>query len=290
MRSESVQCHPERSEGAEGRHGLLRFAQDDRRGNTIPATYNLWFDLAGRPGWQNMALDQAMLDRAAAGQRWLRLYRWAPHCLSFGRHEPALRRYDRARIEALGLDVVRRPTGGRAVWHAEELTYALAVPSDSLGGLRRAYEEIHRVLLVALRALGALAELAPMRKTARLDAGSCFASPVGGEIVIAGRKVVGSAQLREGGGLLQHGSILLGGRQAILQDVTLGGGPPDLAGPLADAIGRSPDVHEVAEAVAAAAADRWGGAWTRPPASAELLAEAARHEVRFRSPEWTWKN
>jgi lipoate-protein ligase A len=236
-----------------------------------------------------MAIDQAMLERAGAGERWLRLYRWAPPCLSFGRHEPALRRYDRPRIGELKLDVVRRPTGGRAVWHAEELTYALAVPGDAFGGLRQAYEEIHRMLLSALGTLGARAKMAPARRTAGLDAGSCFSSPAGGEIVIGGRKVVGSAQLREGVGLLQHGSILLTGQQGIVQDITLGGGPPDLAGPLADAIGRSPGALEVANAVAAAAADRWGGSWNRTPVSADLLTEAARHEARFRSPEWTWR-
>jgi lipoate-protein ligase A len=236
-----------------------------------------------------MAIDQAMLERAGAGERWLRLYRWAPPCLSFGRHEPALRRYDRPRIGELKLDVVRRPTGGRAVWHAEELTYALAVPGDAFGGLRQAYEEIHRMLLSALGTLGARAKMAPARRTAGLDAGSCFSSPAGGEIVIGGRKVVGSAQLREGVGLLQHGSILLTGQQGIVQDITLGGGPPDLAGPLADAIGRSPGALEVADAVAAAAADRWGGSWNRTPVSADLLAEAARHEARFRSLEWTWR-
>ena len=98
--------------------------------------FRIWLDLDGRPGWQNMAIDHALLDRGAGGERWLRLYRWSPGCLSFGRHEPALRRYDRGRIESLSLDTVRRPTGGRAVWHAEELTYAVAAPSEALGALR----------------------------------------------------------------------------------------------------------------------------------------------------------
>lgn len=253
-------------------------------------SYTLWLDLGGRPGWQNMAIDQAMLERAGAGERWLRLYRWSPHCLSFGRHEPALRRYDRPKIGALGLDVVRRPTGGRAVWHAEELTYALAVPAETLGGLRQAYEEIHRMLLAAVGLLGARAEIAPARGAAGLDAGACFASPAGGEIVIGNRKAVGSAQLREGAGLLQHGSILLAGRQATVREVTLGGGPPDLSAPLAEMIGRSPAVEEVAEAIAGAAADRWGGSWKRTSVSPDLLGGAARHEARFRSPEWTWRS
>jgi lipoate-protein ligase A len=236
-----------------------------------------------------MAIDQALLDRAARGERWLRLYRWAPHCLSFGRHEPALRRYDRPKIAALGLDVVRRPTGGRAVWHAEELTYALAAPSDAFGGLRQAYEEIHRMLLDALRLLGVLAEMASARRTAGLEAGACFASPAGGELMLNGRKVVGSAQLREAAGLLQHGSILLAGRQCVVQDVTLGSAPPDLAGSLADTTGRAPDVPSVVAAVAAAAVDRWGGEWRAAEENGDLLAEAGAHEARFGSPAWTWR-
>jgi lipoate-protein ligase A len=155
--------------------------------------------------------------------------------------------------------------------------------------LRQAYEEIHRMVLGALRLLGAGAEIAPARRARGLDAGSCFASPAGGEIVIGGRKVVGSAQLREGAGLLQHGSILLAGLQTTVHDITLGGGPADLSAPLANVIGRSPDLLEIAEAVAGAAADRWRGTWERTPVSAELLAGAARHEAWFRSPEWTWR-
>jgi lipoate-protein ligase A len=234
-------------------------------------------------------MDQALLVRAARGERWLRLYRWGPHCLSFGRHEPALRRYDRARIEVRRLDVVRRPTGGRAVWHAEELTYAVAAPAEPLGGLRQAYEEIHRMLLAALRLLGVRAEMAPARAPDGVDAGACFASPVGGEITLGGRKLVGSAQVREGEGLLQHGSLLLSGRQVTVQELTLGAAPRDLAGTLEEAIGHRPDVIEVADVVARAARDRWGGSWQRSAAMDDLLAEAGCHEVRFRSPTWTWR-
>lgn len=146
------------------------------------------------------------------------------------------------------------------------------------------------MLLAALRILAVPGgELAPVRKATGLSAGSCFAAAAGGEIAIGGRKVVGSAQLREGVGLLQHGSILLAGQQTAVHDVTVGDGPPALAGSLTDAMGRPPEAGEVADAVAVAAAERWGGAWERTPICAELLAEAARHEARFRSPEWTWR-
>src|SRR4051812_32387311 len=113
--------------------------------------WHLWMDDTPRPGWANMAIDQTLLDRAdQSGESWLRLYQWAPHCLSFGRHEPATSRYNRTRIQALGIDTVRRPSGGRAVWHAQELTYAIAARSEYFGSLRAAYHEIHDMLADAL--------------------------------------------------------------------------------------------------------------------------------------------
>ena len=84
----------------------------------------LIIDRDGRSGAENMAVDLALLRAAQAGEVFLRFYRWSPPCLSLGRNEPALSRYDRHLIETLGLDVVRRPTGGRAVWHNAEVTYA----------------------------------------------------------------------------------------------------------------------------------------------------------------------
>ena len=270
---------------------IPRFARDDTRaGAAAGTTRRILMDLEGRPGWQNMAIDRVLLERARRGEWWLRLYRWAPHCLSLGRHEPALRRYDRSRIEALGLDVVRRPTGGRAVWHAHELTYALAVPGGVFGSLRESYHEIHRMLLIAIHHLGVPAELAPAARAARLDAGACFAAPAGGEIVAGRRKLVGSAQLREGGALLQHGSILLGGRQDVVRDITRGGAAPDLAGSLADVTGHAVACEDVARAVAAAAADRWGAGWEPGAITGELLQAAAPHGLTFRSPAWTWRS
>jgi hypothetical protein len=103
------------------------------------------------------------------------------------------------------------------------------------------------------------------------------------------RKMVGSAQLREGAGLLQHGSILLAGRQDLVRGVTRGGGPPDLAGSLAEALGFYLEPRLVAAAVGTAAAERWGGDWVRHEVPGELLDDASAHEVRFRSPAWTWR-
>src|SRR5437870_13499326 len=138
-------------------------------------------DPAGRSGAENMAIDAALLDRAnGGGLSFLRLYRFAPPCLSLGRNEPAAR-YDHTEIARRGLDVVRRPTGGRAVWHEHEVTYAVAAPIATFGGLRAGYRAIHARLVAALRRLGVEATLAADRPRPPQRLGSCFAAPVGGE-------------------------------------------------------------------------------------------------------------
>ena len=143
-----------------------------------------------------MALDQALLEEAdASGAAFLRLYRWNPPCLSFGRNEPALARYDRERIAARGLAVVRRPTGGRAVWHEHEVTYAVAAPIARFGTLAESYCDIHARLAHALGTLGLDAQLAPAVRGAPLGAGACFAASAGGEVLVGGRKEIGRAHV-----------------------------------------------------------------------------------------------
>jgi lipoate-protein ligase A len=248
--------------------------------------WSLIIDAAGRPGAEQMATDEALLDAARRGRASLRLYRWRPGCLSFGRNEPALERYDRARIEALGLDTVRRPTGGRAVWHEAEVTYAVAAPDGQFGTLADTYVAIHAMIAAALRSLGVPAELAnrpSVRPPDRLFAGACFASPAGGEVVVRGRKLVGSAQLRDGGAFLQHGSLLLEDGQDVVARVTRGAAPPSSATSLVAVLGRHVTFAEVAAAVTGAARRAWTGEWheSGPPA----LAGSGR----FADPAWTWR-
>jgi lipoyl(octanoyl) transferase len=239
-----------------------------------------------------MAIDQALLERAEqCGESWLRLYQWQPYCLSFGRHEPALRRYDASRIRELGLDTVRRPTGGRAVWHSRELTYAVAAPIQWLGSLPAAYRDIHRMLTVALDALGTAATLAAPAGPASLDAGACFARAAGGEVMASGRKVVGSAQLRQGNALLQHGSILLQDDQAMIAGLMVGSKPSQRdnpATPLTTLLGRRISAGDVIEAVAQTAAVFWRGAWSRILDPGAVLQAATMHFAQFQSPAWTW--
>ncbi|HMA44975.1 MAG TPA: lipoate--protein ligase family protein [Gemmatimonadales bacterium] len=226
-----------------------------------------------------MALDDALLrDAARSGRPTLRLYRWSPACLSFGRNEPALARYERAAIERLGLDVVRRPTGGRAVWHDAEVTYAVAAPIAAFGTLAESYREIHVRLAAALRSLGVPAQLAPPRRAPGVGAGPCFATPVGGEVLVGGKKLIGSAQVRHGSAFLQHGSILLDGSQDVIRAVSHQPSAVSAATSLTEALGRPVVFAEVADAVIAS----WGTPFT-------VLDHPAPASTAFASPAWTWR-
>jgi len=257
----------------------------------------------GRPGSENMAVDQALLeDSARTGRAFLRLYRWTPSCLSFGRNEPALTRYDRVEIERRGMDVVRRPTGGRAVWHQHEVTYAVAAPAGALGSLAESYCAIHERLARALTALGARATLAPRRREVALDqgAGACFSSAAGGEVLVDGKKVIGSAQVRERGALLQHGSILLADDQPMIASLRIAPGTPGPepaeapaprpAATLDAALGRSVRFDEVADALEISLHDALRASAVITPLEPALLGgDLARLVIAFRDPAWTWR-
>lgn len=237
-----------------------------------------------------MAVDAALMEAAAAGQCCLRLYAWDPPTLSFGRHEPATTRYDRAAIERRGIAVVRRPTGGRAVWHHREVTYSVTAPEATFGPLQAAYQEIHAMLADALRLLGARVALAAARPAVAVGAGACFASAAGGEVAAeAGGKIVGSAQVREAGALLQHGSILLADDQELVAQLTLGAAAAPEARGLTDLLGGDRDFAAVADAIVAAAAARWGVPSTAGELPAPVRERAAELVSHYENPAWIWR-
>ena len=169
------------------------------------------------PGARNMARDVAMLKAVAAGEAapTLRLYGWDPPCLSLGKHQ-GLDAADLAFCAREGIDVVRRPTGGRALLHHLELTYAVAAPLGSgplPRGLQEAYRVICDVLVRACSGLSVEAELTGGEVNLQLPGPRttipCFEAPAGGEVVVRGRKLIGSAMRAHAGAMLQHGAILL---------------------------------------------------------------------------------
>lgn len=185
-----------------------------------------------------MAVDEAIAAHAGRGDvpPTLRFYQWQPACVSLGRHQP-LADIDLPRCASLGYHVVRRPTGGRAILHTEELTYSVAGPQDNpvlAGAVLDSYLKLSQGLLAGLERLGLHVAKAPPSNRASADAGPvCFEVPSAYEIIVlappgssreahrALKKLVGSAQSRRQGWVLQHGTLPLVGDVTRLVDVVV---------------------------------------------------------------------
>lgn len=178
-------------------------------------------------GAQNMRRDMQLADHVRLGTApaTLRLYTWEPWCVSLGKHQP-LEAIDASAVSRYGYDVVHRPTGGRAILHADEVTYCVCVPvTDSLQA-RSVYAEVHQLLFGALSTLCSDLTFASLDSDLRTHYASsgplgqaCFTSHARSEILWNGKKVVGSAQRVIDGVLLQHGSILCGPGHESLADL-----------------------------------------------------------------------
>jgi len=188
----------------------------------------LWCDGAHDAG-ENMRRDAALLATAGPGRpAVLRLFGFAPPGITLGASQRPERELDLARCRADGIGWAVRPTGGRAIFHAEEWTYALAAALDDAhwgGSLAVAYDRMTAVLVASLNALGVPAQRAAapagaVERPRRTDgpAAPCFASTTRHEVVLEGRKLVGSAQRRTATALLQQGSLLLGTGHRRLAD------------------------------------------------------------------------
>lgn len=155
-----------------------------------------------------MAADGALLDAVAAGDApALRLYRWHPPAVSLGRFQPD-DDVDADACDRLGVEVVRRPTGGQGLLHGGDLTYAVAMPRP--GGAAGGVDAVYGLLADAL--IAGLARLGVEAAVARHDGPAgpvCFAGQQGADLRVGDRKLCGSAQVRRDGAVLQHGAILL---------------------------------------------------------------------------------
>lgn len=246
------------------------------------------------PGVRNMAIDMALMESVARGAPpVLRFYRWWPPCVSLGRNQEARGHYDVAEAERRGIEFVRRPTGGRAVYHHHEITYSVSVPDRRLGGPRATYRKVHRALAAGLRLLGVPAELAE-RPGAAIRPGTtpCFRESDGGAIVANGRKLVGSAQLRRQGVLLQHGSILLAGDQSptteLLKVQRTTDAVPEPA-VLNEILDTQPSWQDLVDTLAAGFERIVGIRLTDAEMETEVSGRIMHHARRFNDPEWTWR-
>ena len=167
-------------------------------------------------GSSNMAIDEAILEAVASGdsQPTIRFYGWDPACVSLG-YGQKWHIIDKDFLASSGWDLVRRPTGGRAILHVDELTYSICAPVTEprvSGSILESYQQLSEALLSGLRIMG----LSPVKSVPDPESSqevgpACFDGPSNYEIIVGGRKLVGSAQVRKHGVVLQHGTIPLYG-------------------------------------------------------------------------------
>jgi lipoate-protein ligase A len=239
-----------------------------------------------------MARDVALQARAArTGETVFSIYSWTRPTVSFGRNQTASGLYDLEKIRSAKLDVVRRPTGGRAILHHREVTYSVTAPLEG-ASLHETYSSINRILQLGLSTLGVLVEAAAGSERAEAPSVKpCFETPAKGELIAAGAKLVGSAQWRENGALLQHGSILVDDDQSSLMGLSATPVTSEHWSPpasLQSLLGRAPDTAEVATVMRDAVrsiedeevADLDEG---------EVYAAMLERVPQFLDEEWTWR-
>jgi len=267
-----------------------------------------FLDTGFRPGAQNMAVDEELAISLVSGGSvaTVRVYGWTPPAISLGWNQ-SLDEIDLERAQEAGVDVVRRPTGGRAILHSDELTYSVTMVAER-SNILEVYHRISTALVRGLEYLGVSARLeksqphfpSVYRETSGI---ACFTSSARHEIKIAGRKLVGSAQRRYARpdgreAVLQHGSILLGPDHRRLVDFLR---LPDVRAArmlrtqlethttdLSAELGRRVAPHEVAATLKRGFEEAWGIAFTSDAVAvredaavndtAKALAQDTHHE------------
>jgi len=240
----------------------------------------------------NMALDEALMRRASrTGGAVFRVYSWSAPTVSLGRNQRARNCYDLDRAAARGIRFVRRPTGGRALLHDHEVTYSATLPLARTGDASDAYEFVNDVLLAALARLGVNAGRAMETVAIAPGLRPCFDVPAAREIAVDGRKLVGSAQWRHDGALLQHGSILICDDQPRIAELLLApaASPSTSAATLSQALGYHPCIEDVAQPILQSLEEATASAVDALVPDGDLAADVAELQRSYEDDAWTWR-
>ena len=257
-----------------------------------------WTPPASHKGALHMALDDVLLKTCQPDDLPLmRVYSWDPYCISLGYHQsPDSIDYHACNHDHI--DVVRRPTGGRAVLHAEELTYSIILPLGIVfASIHEAYQRINEGLVAGLRHLGIDAS----QEKRSIDfrghyqtalSASCFSAAAKHEITFQGRKMIGSAQRQLGNSLLQHGSLLLGDLHAALPRYLTRIPSHEERNQMEEAIrartctvqqalGRKVSFQEATEAIRLGMEETFGMTFTEKPLDADILKQVNERMGEF---------
>ncbi|MBN1427959.1 MAG: lipoate--protein ligase family protein [Anaerolineae bacterium] len=257
-------------------------------------------------GATNMAIDEAIAGHVGAGYvlPTLRLYAWEPACLSLG-YAQSIADVDHDRLHQRGWDIVRRLTGGRAILHVDEITYSVSALLDEprvKGGVIESYRRLSEGLLAGLQNLGALVRAERAAENApRAHGPVCFEVPSDYEITAQGRKLLGSAQTRRFGTVLQHGALPLHGDVTRICEVLTFADQIEReeaqkrvrrrAITLEDVLGDRPDFALVAEALARGFSQSLNLTFEASQLSPQEQERAIElRAVKYANPEWTGRH
>ena len=253
-------------------------------------------------GPTNMAIDEAILLSVSEGRSppTIRFYAWRPPCASIGYAQSMRDTIDLDACRERGYDWVRRPTGGRAVLHVDEFTYSVTAPQGNPrvhGDILSSYRRLSRGLVAGLRYLGAEVRQTEDVEVRGSESAACFDVSSQYEVTALGRKLVGSAQVRRRGIVLQHGALPLRGDVGRLADVlqlsetarsALRAELHARAVALDEVLGRPVSWEEAAEALSIGFSEALRMALVRGDLTAHELATATRLQVRYAGDEWTF--
>lgn len=251
-------------------------------------------------GATNMAVDEALLRSRVltSGPPTVRFYGWDPPTVSLGYAQPLDGTIDPDRCAALGIGLVRRPTGGSAILHEgpdREVTYSVVAREGDFEGaddVLETYRVIGQGLVAGLARLGVAAQLAPLVRGRSGPGGApafCFQRTGAYEVAVGGRKLIGSAQRRQRGAFLQHGSVVLDADPARIRAVFPAAvDPTGSMTTLAAALGVPPVGGAVVAALVAGLGAALGGTLERAGLSPDEAALAeALGRTKYRTDEWT---
>ena len=242
----------------------------------------------------NFARDDALLTAAReSGDVVARVYGWTLPTISFGRNERTQGWYSRENTERMGIGVVRRRTGGRALLHFKELTYAIAGPARAADTVTATYMQLADVLVAALRHLNIRAEISAGSREENTEGAPCFATTTRGEIVVDGQKLVASAQWRGDGAFLQHGSVMISDWHGLLNRALEPGRTISFGDSvtLEELMPRPyPNAEDFADALATALHAQTGVAVERVAPGVLIDEDVVRNRIgQYRDPAWTWR-
>jgi lipoate-protein ligase A len=238
-----------------------------------------------RDGFLNMAIDVVLSAAAASGATTLRLYAFDPPAITIGRFQESASLVDRAACDEMGIDIVRRPTGGQAILHTNDFTYSFTCPVQGApGGAAVFYFElVGQKIIESLRILGLEARMAS-HDTRNPEPGWCFAREFGVDREWNSRKICGSAQRVSAGAVLQHGSLFLEETREVMERISVA---PVPAGEelvtLKEACARAVCWSEVADAFETGFAAESGVIIEQGVISDEEVERATRLAEGFRS-------